>query len=98
MPATSICAAELRGERLTNRFLKEKSQEEEASHDRDELEGKGKQVKGKIKQSTGDLIDDGELQDEGIADEAEGEVQEDFARARRKIGQAIEDIGEKVKR
>jgi uncharacterized protein YjbJ (UPF0337 family) len=65
---------------------------------RDELEGKGKQVKGKIKQSTGDLIDDEELQDEGIADEAEGEVQEGFGRARRKIGQAIEDIGEKVKR
>jgi uncharacterized protein YjbJ (UPF0337 family) len=65
---------------------------------RDELEGKGKQVKGKIKQSTGDLIDDQELQDEGIADEAAGEVQEGFGRARRKIGQAIEDIGEKVKR
>ena len=43
---------------------------------RDELDGKVKQVKGKVKQGIGDLTDDEELRDEGVADEAEGEVQE----------------------
>jgi uncharacterized protein YjbJ (UPF0337 family) len=65
---------------------------------RDELDGKAKQVKGKVKQSVGDLTDDDRLHDEGVADEAEGEVQEGFGRARRKVGQAVEDIGEKIKK
>jgi uncharacterized protein YjbJ (UPF0337 family) len=65
---------------------------------RDELEGKAKEVKGRVKQSVGDLTDDEQLRDEGVADEAEGEVQKGFGRARRKVGEAIEDLGEKVKR
>jgi uncharacterized protein YjbJ (UPF0337 family) len=65
---------------------------------RDELDGKAKQVKGKVKQSIADLTDDDRLHDEGTADEAEGEVQEGFGKARRKVGEAVEDIGEKIKR
>ena len=65
---------------------------------RDELEGKGEQIKGKIKQSTGDLTDDEQLHDEGVADEAAGSVQEGYGKARRKVGEAIEDLGAKLKR
>ena len=65
---------------------------------RDELNGKIDQVKGKIKQGTGDLTDNDRLHDEGVADEAGGNVQEGFGRGRRKVGEAIEDIGEKFKR
>jgi uncharacterized protein YjbJ (UPF0337 family) len=65
---------------------------------RDEIDGKGDQLKGKIKQAAGDLTDDQELHDEGVADEAAGNVQEGFGRGRRKLGDAIEDIGEKIKR
>lgn len=65
---------------------------------RDELEGKTKAVKGKLKQAAGDLTDDPNLHDEGIADEAEGNVQETWGRAKRKVGEAIEDIGEAVKK
>ena len=65
---------------------------------RDELEGKGEQIKGKIKQATGDLTDDEQLHDEGVADEAAGSVQEGYGKARRKVGEAIEDFGEKLKR
>lgn len=65
---------------------------------RDEIEGKTEQVKGKIKQATGDLTDDEQLHDEGVADEAAGTVQEGFGRGKRKLGDAIEDIGEKLKR
>jgi uncharacterized protein YjbJ (UPF0337 family) len=65
---------------------------------RDELEGKKDQVKGKVKQAAGDLTDDQRLHDEGVADEASGDVQEGFGRGRRKVGEAIEDIGENIKR
>ena len=65
---------------------------------RDELEGKADQLKGKVKQATGDLTDDPNLHDEGVADEAAGELQEGFGRGRRKVGEVIEDIGENLKR
>ena len=65
---------------------------------RDELDGKATQLKGKLKQAAGDLTDDAQLHDEGVADEAAGEVQEGFGRGRRKIGQAIEDLGDSIKR
>jgi uncharacterized protein YjbJ (UPF0337 family) len=41
---------------------------------RDELDGKVKEVKGKVKQGIGDLTDDEKLHDEGVADEAEGDA------------------------
>lgn len=65
---------------------------------RDELEGRKDQLKGKLKQATGDLTDNERLHDEGVADEAAGNVQEGFGRGRRKVGEAIEDLGENLKR
>jgi uncharacterized protein YjbJ (UPF0337 family) len=65
---------------------------------KDELNGKADQIKGKVKQATGDLTDDEHLHDEGVADEAAGKVQEGFGRGRRKLGDALEDIADKVKR
>ncbi len=65
---------------------------------RDELNGKTDQLKGKLKQATGDLTDNQKLHDEGVADEAAGKVEEGFGRGRRKVGEAIEDLGEKLKR
>jgi uncharacterized protein YjbJ (UPF0337 family) len=65
---------------------------------RDELEGKAKEIKGRVKQGVGDLTDDEKLRDEGVADEAEGEVQGAYGKGRRKVGEAIEEVGEKIKR
>jgi uncharacterized protein YjbJ (UPF0337 family) len=65
---------------------------------RDEAQGKSDQLKGKIKQAAGDLTDDERLHDEGVADEAAGKVQEGFGRGRRKVGEALEDLGENLKR
>ena len=65
---------------------------------RDELEGKAKSVKGKVKQAAGDLTDDSNLHDEGVVDEAEGKTQDTIGRARRKVGETVEDIGEAIKR
>jgi uncharacterized protein YjbJ (UPF0337 family) len=64
----------------------------------DELEGKAREFGGKVKQAAGDLTDDERLVNEGLDDEAAGQVQADFGKARRKVGEAIEDLGEKIKR
>lgn len=65
---------------------------------KDELDGKVEQLKGKMKQAAGHLTDDERLHDEGVADEAAGEVQEGFGRGRRKVGEAVEDLGERLKK
>ena len=64
---------------------------------KDELNGKGDQVKGKAKQAWGDLTNDQELHDEGVADESAGKVEEGFGKARRKLGDALHEVAHKVK-
>jgi uncharacterized protein YjbJ (UPF0337 family) len=64
----------------------------------DELKGKADQVKGKVKQAAGDLTDNERLHDEGVADETAGKVQEGFGKGRRRVGEAIEDLGKDLKR
>lgn len=64
---------------------------------KDELDGKAESVKGKIKQGVGDLTDNDQLRDEGAADEVKGDLQEGFGKARRKVGETIEDVGDKLK-
>jgi uncharacterized protein YjbJ (UPF0337 family) len=64
----------------------------------DEIRGKAEQVKGKAKQAWADITDDERLHDEGVADEVAGDVQEGIGKGRRKVGEAIEDLGEKLKR
>ena len=65
---------------------------------KDQVEGKAKEIKGRVKQGVGDVLDDEKLHDEGVADEAEGEVQKGFGNARHKVGEVIEEVGEKIKR
>jgi uncharacterized protein YjbJ (UPF0337 family) len=65
---------------------------------RDEVEGKLDQAKGSTKETIGRAIDDEELEAEGRADRAGGDVQEGFGKARRKVGEAIEDVGDAIGR
>jgi uncharacterized protein YjbJ (UPF0337 family) len=65
---------------------------------RDELEGKLDQAKGKVKETIGRATNDRDLADEGNADRASGEVQEGFGKVKRKVGEAIEDIGESIRK
>jgi uncharacterized protein YjbJ (UPF0337 family) len=65
---------------------------------RDEVEGKAESLKGKVKQAAGDLTDNPDLHDEGVADEVAGDAQAAFGQAKRKVGEAIEDIGKAVKK
>ena len=64
----------------------------------DELDGKADQVKGRVKQAWGDLTNNERVHDEGVADEAAGNVQEGFGKARRKVGDFIEDLGDNIKK
>ena len=65
---------------------------------KDEVSGKADKVKGRIKQAAGDLTDDEQLRDEGVADVAAGNVEEGVGKGRRKVGEAIEDLGKKIGR
>jgi uncharacterized protein YjbJ (UPF0337 family) len=65
---------------------------------KNEVDGKIDQAKGRAKQAAGDLTNDEDLKAEGEADEAAGVVQETVGRGTRKVGEAIEDFGKKVKR
>jgi uncharacterized protein YjbJ (UPF0337 family) len=51
-----------------------------------------------VKQAAGDLTDNERLHDEGVADETAGKVQEGFGKGRRRVGEAIEDLGKDLKR
>ena len=64
---------------------------------KDELNGKIDRVKGNIKESVGEATNDEQLRDEGIADQASGNVQEGFGKARRKVGDALHDVAHKIK-
>jgi uncharacterized protein YjbJ (UPF0337 family) len=65
---------------------------------RDELKGKAETVKGKAKEAVGNLAGDDDLRAEGIADQAAGKTQDAFGRGRRKVGEAIEDLGKRLKK
>ncbi len=65
---------------------------------RDELEGKAEALKGKVKQAAGDLTDNDRLRNEGEADEIAGDTQDAIGRGRRKVGEAIEGVGDSIKK
>ena len=65
---------------------------------RDELEGKLDQAKGTVKENVGRALNDRDLETEGSADRASGNVQEGFGTAKRKVGEAVEDVGNAIKK
>ena len=62
----------------------------------DEVKGKGKQVKGAVKEQLGKLTGNRDLENSGTADRVEGDVQEGFGKTKRKIGEAVEDLGKSI--
>jgi len=65
---------------------------------RDELEGKYDQAKGSVKETVGRAVNDRNLEAEGDADRAGGKVQEGFGKVKRKVGEAVEDIGDAIRK
>jgi uncharacterized protein YjbJ (UPF0337 family) len=58
---------------------------------RDEIKGKAEKAKGYIKEETGEAINDPELEAEGRGERAAGKLREGFGKAKRKIGEAVDD-------
>ena len=65
---------------------------------RDELEGKAEALKGKVKQAAGTLTGNPDLHDEGVVDEVAGKTQATVGRTKRKVGEAIEHVGNVLKK
>ena len=65
---------------------------------RDEIKGKLDKTKGAVKQGLGRALKDRQLEQEGVDDRAKGKMKEDFGRARRKVGEAVKDVGDAIKR
>jgi uncharacterized protein YjbJ (UPF0337 family) len=59
---------------------------------RDEIRGKAEKAKGYIKEETGEAINDPELEAEGRGERAAGKLREGFGKAKRKVGEAVDDI------
>jgi len=65
---------------------------------KDEVEGKFDQAKGAVKETVGRATNDKDMETEGAADRAGGNLQEGYGTAKRKVGEAIEDVGKNVKK
>jgi len=59
---------------------------------KDELKGKGKQIKGRIKNKVGEMIGNRILEAEGEAERIEGLAQEGVGRARRKADKLLKSV------
>ena len=64
---------------------------------KDQAQGQFDQMKGKVKQGIGKATGDEALHDEGVADEASGNVQEGVGKVKEKVGNAVKNLGDRIK-
>lgn len=57
------------------------------SSTKDNVEGKFHQMKGAVKEATGDLIDNPKLEVEGINEKIDGKIQQDIGKIKKKFGE-----------
>ena len=65
---------------------------------KDEAQGKARNLKGRAKEAAGVLTGNKQLESEGANDRAAGALQDAAGKARRKVGQVLENIGKSVKK
>ena len=65
---------------------------------KDEMEGKFDQAKGKVKEKVGQAVNDREMEAEGNVDQAKGNIQEGYGQAKRNIGDTLKDVGDKIRK
>jgi len=65
---------------------------------RDEVKGKFDQAKGTVKENVGRAVDDRDMETKGAAERAGGHLEEGYGKAKRKVGEALEDAGDAIKR
>jgi uncharacterized protein YjbJ (UPF0337 family) len=62
-----------------------------------EMKGKINKAKGAVKEKVGHAVGDRKMEKEGAADRSKGARQESLGRARRKIGDAVKDLGKTIR-
>ena len=62
----------------------------------DEVNGNIEKASGTVKQNIGRALGDPILENEGADQRAGGDIQAGFGKARRKVGEVVEDIGNKL--
>ena len=67
-------------------------------HNKDEMKGQIERAKGSVKEQVGEMNGDDRLRGEGEADKLSGNARETLGKGRRKTGEALEDLGDKLKR
>ena len=65
---------------------------------RDEMKGKFDQAKGTVKENVGRAVDDRDMETRGASERAGGHLEEGYGKAKRKVGEALEDMGDSIKR
>jgi uncharacterized protein YjbJ (UPF0337 family) len=65
---------------------------------REEVKGKYEAAVGAVKEKVGHVIDDKEMERQGAAEQAAGDVRHQVGKVKRKVGEAIEDIGKFVRK
>lgn len=63
---------------------------------KNELEGKGKQIKGAIKDKVGEWTGNDTLEQEGEAERLEGNLQQSAGKVQRKAGNLVDDVKRKL--
>lgn len=64
----------------------------------DEVKGKWEQAKGTVKDKVGEATDNKDLEAEGEAEHAGGEVREGWGKAKRNVSNAVEDAADAINR
>jgi len=62
----------------------------------DEVKGNVDKASGTVKEKFGRALGDPVLENEGADQRVSGNIQAGFGKARRKVGEAVEDLGEKL--
>ncbi len=62
----------------------------------DEVKGKGKQLAGRTKEELGRFAGNRNLEEKGRREHFEGTVQEKTGKVRRKVGEALEELGDRI--
>lgn len=63
-----------------------------------ETHGKVNELKGRAKEAAGIITADRELEQKGSQQRAEGSIQEGLGKARRKVGEMVDDVAKSIKK
>lgn len=63
---------------------------------KDEVKGKIDQASGSVKEKVGRATGDPVLENKGADQRASGKFEAGFGKARRKVGEAVKDVGDKL--